>query len=143
MLPPLQISFDVRGSDNEAVSYTITCPSQTTACPDEDEAPPCPMSCGGDNGVCVRRDGKFACECKAGWGGPSCSQYQCSGNECTLADDDMGNARTELHGECVRGGCECDAGYTGVDCRVPEPACSLDCAALVRSAPAAELAGAS
>lgn len=114
------------------VEYTVRCPTRKQGCPDLAPAPPCPQSCSGNNGVCQQTESGFQCECESAWTGADCGEYQCAGEQCELADVASGEVNaTVLHGECASGVCACDEGFTGVDCRMPEPTCDADCTELV------------
>lgn len=127
-----ELTLSITTGDGSA-KYTMACPTRKQACPDLLPEPPCPQSCFGDNGVCKATPaGGYQCECEPAWTGDNCGTYQCEGAECLRADTETGTQLTELYGQCANGQCVCGEGYTGVDCRLPEPQCDADCTELVR-----------
>lgn len=133
----VQASIEV-STGTSVVPYTVPCPSQRDACPDLVPQQACPNSCSEPNGFCnTTAAGVVECVCTESWTGADCSEYRCEGDTCSLADAQTGTAATELRGQCDAGECSCDAGFTGVDCRVPEPQCDRDCSSIVRPLSAA------
>ena len=115
--------------------YSLTCPSMQAACPQQLPALQCPGDCNYPfGGTCENDGGTYYCKCNAGWSGHGCSVYECSGDICVAAaslGDVQDEEETTASGMCVDGQCECVEGFTGVDCRLPEPSCPRDCALLV------------
>ncbi|KAJ4462339.1 putative tenascin precursor [Paratrimastix pyriformis] len=78
------------------------------------EASGCYHNCtSADQGTCVQTGSTFACQCQAGWGGPS---EDCSGIICP---------HNCHHGTCVMtstsaGKCDCQDSFTGIECTVSD-----------------------
>lgn len=114
--------------------YAVSCPSMQAACPQQLPALNCPGDCNYPfGGVCKEGGSSYQCSCNEGWSGNDCSVYACVGDSCPPAaisavPDSSGESFT---GTCVDSECECAQGFTGVDCRLPEPTCLRDCALLV------------
>eukprot|EP00892_Ulva_mutabilis_P008056 jgi/Ulvmu1/5622/UM023_0161.1 len=126
-------SFNVELSTSTQ-PYVITCPSMQAACPAQLPALQCPRNCNAPfGGECIKEGGSYSCKCNPGWSGEGCSVYECSGDVCTpaaLNSDGPDTEDSEPSGMCFDGQCSCAEGFTGVDCRLPEPTCDRDCALL-------------
>lgn len=114
--------------------YNATCPSMQTACPHQLPSVMCPGDCNFPfGGICQRKDATYGCSCFEGWSGEACAEYTCSGTVCPPAlTPAMESTGVDFMGMCTNNKCKCEEGFTGVDCRLPEPTCARDCSLLVR-----------